>query len=95
MKLTPSLRGQMKFPPITLGQTIKVVWADSKSALGWKYDPGLQRKPGYIKTIGYAIQENDECITLSTSLGEHGESLDELSIPVGCIKELEVLDEQV
>ena len=84
----------MKFPPLKLGQTIKVIWADSKSALGWKYDPEVQRKPGYIKTIGYAVQENEDCVTLTTSLGEHGESLDELSIPVGCIQELEVLEEK-
>jgi len=84
----------MKFPPLKLGQQVKITWVDSKSALGWSYGDKSPRKPGYIKSIGFAVQENDECVTITTSLGERGESIDDLSIPIGCILELEVLEEK-
>lgn len=87
----------MKFPPLELGQAVKITWVDSKSALGWVYGASSPRKPGYIKSLGYVVQLNKECLTITTSLGERGESIDDLSIPLGCIQdvvEVEILEEQ-
>lgn len=83
----------MKIPKLKLGQAVIIDWADTKSLLGWTYSPEKKRFPGYIRSLGFVVQSNDECLTITSSFGEKGESLDDLSIPNGCITELEVLDD--
>ena len=82
----------MKIPPLEIGQVVAVEWADSKAALGWSYNLRTERKPGYISSVGYVVQRNKECLTISTSIdAKKGASLDDFSIPVGCIKKIEVI----
>jgi hypothetical protein len=81
----------MEFPPLKLGDVVYIRWADTKSALGWTYAPAKKRLPGVIISIGYVVKLDDDVLTITTSLGMKGESLDELSIPRGCIDKLEVL----
>lgn len=81
----------MKFPPLKIGQPVRITWLDCKSALGWTYDQSTQRKLGRIFSLGYAVQENEESITITTSIGENGASLDDLSIPVQCVESIEVI----
>ena len=82
----------MKFPPLKLGQPVRITWVDIKSALGWTYDQTIQRKCAHIYSLGWAVQENDECITITTSIGENGASIDDLTIPVQCIEAIEVIE---
>lgn len=81
----------MKIPELKLGQVVAVLWADSKSAMGWQYDPHKKRTPGYIASIGYVVQLNEECLTITTSMDERGASIDDFSLPVGCIQKIEIL----
>lgn len=71
---------------------MQINWVDSKSALGWAYNPRQKRTPGYISSLGYIVQSNDECVTITTSMDDRGASIDDFSIPVGCIQELDVLE---
>ena len=82
----------MKNPNLKLGTPVRLNWADSKSALGWSYDPKKKRTPGLIFSIGFVVQCNDECITITTSMDHRGASIDDFSIPCGCVTKLEVLD---
>ncbi len=81
----------MKIPPLKLGDAVAVDWADSKSALGWSYSPKTKRTPGYIKSLGFVVQLNEECLTITSSLDDRGASIDDFSIPLGCAKEIKVL----
>ena len=81
----------MIIPELKLGQAVTVEWADSKSALGWSYSPKTKRTPGYIRSLGYVVQSNDECLTITTSLDDRGASIDDFSIPVGALRKVEVL----
>lgn len=83
----------MNIPKLEAGQVVQLEWADSKSLMGWAYNPRVKRKPGKISTIGYVVQANDECVTVTTSMDFRGASIDDFSIPNGCITKLAVLDE--
>lgn len=78
-------------PDLKHGQAVTIEWADSKSLLGWTYNSTKKRTPGYIRSLGYVVQLNDECLTISTTLDGRGASLDDFSVPLGCIRSLEVL----
>ena len=84
---------QLKIQKLKPGQAVIIDWADTKSLIGWTYSPEKKRLPGYIRSLGFVVQHNDECVTITSSFGERGESLDDLSIPTGCITELEVLED--
>lgn len=85
----------MKIPKIKLGDLVVIEWVDSKSAMGWSYNPHTKRTPGYIKSIGFVVQGNDECVTITTSLDDRGASIDDFSIPNGCIRGFDVLPDEV
>lgn len=72
---------------------VRFKWTDSKALLGWTYNPVLQRKPGYIQSLGFVVQLNKECLTISTSMDGKGASIDDFSIPLGCVSEIEILPE--
>jgi hypothetical protein len=78
-------------PNLKLGTPIRMDWADSKSALGWSYDPKKKRTPGKIYSIGFVVECNDECITITTSMDHRGASIDDFSVPLGCVSKLQVL----
>jgi hypothetical protein len=81
----------LNIPKMELGQAVQFEWSDSKSLLGWTYGPKMKRTPGRISTLGYFVQSNEECLTVSTTMDFRGASLDDLSVPIGCITRLTVL----
>lgn len=82
---------KLTIPALKLGQAVQIDWADSKSLFGWTYNPNAKRSPGYIRSLGYVVQLNEECITVTTSMDDRGASLDDFSIPTGAIKSIKVL----
>lgn len=84
----------MNIPALQSGQAVRLEWADSKSALGWAYNPTRKRTPGRIFSIGYVVQTNDECLTITTSMDPRGASIDDFSIPLGCITNLDILPDE-
>lgn len=77
------------------GTALRVDWDDAKSLMGWQYKYDVPpRVPGRIKSIGFLINVNKEAITLSTSMGHNRASIDDLSIPIGCVTNVEVLPEE-
>jgi hypothetical protein len=82
----------LKIPKLNTGNVVQIEWVDSKSAMGWTYNPRMKRTPGYIHSIGYVVQSNDECVTITTSLDDRGASIDDFSIPIGTIKALDILE---
>ena len=84
----------MIIPELKLGDAVQLDWDDSKSALGWVYRTRKLRTPGRVRSLGYVVEVNPGCITITTSLDrEVGSSIDDLSIPVGCITRIEQLPE--
>lgn len=69
-------------------------WHDAKALSGWTYDPKMKRTPGRINSLGIVVQSNEECLTISTSMDYRGASLDDFSIPVGCIQSITVLTQK-
>lgn len=84
---------KLNLPDLKLGQAVSLSWADSYATAGWTYDPKKKRQPGRIFSIGYVVQLNDECLTITTSMDQRGASLDDFSIPVGCITRVDLLPE--
>jgi hypothetical protein len=82
----------LKIPKLNTGEVVYIEWLDIKSALGWAYNPTYKRIPARLHSIGYVVQRNNECLTITTSMDYRGASLDDLSIPISCIKELEILE---
>lgn len=76
---------ELKIPVLKLGQAVTVDWVDTKSALGWSYDPNAKRTLARVRSLGYVVQVNNEVLTLTTSLSDGGKSLDDLSLPIGCV----------
>lgn len=74
------------------GTALRVDWDDAKSLMGWQYKyDSPERIPGRIKSIGFLINVNKEALTISTSMGHNRASLDDLSIPIGCVTDVKVL----
>jgi len=71
-----------------------ISWVDVKSALGWTYNPQKKRTPGYLQSIGIFVEQNEECLTITSSMDERGASIDDLSIPLGCIKKVTILPDE-
>lgn len=84
----------MKIPKLTIGQAVSLYWVDCKSQLGWVYDPNLPRVPGRIRSLGFVVQQNKEVISITTSLDSRGAAIDDLSIPLGCLKEVVILPDE-
>jgi hypothetical protein len=81
----------LKLPKLEHGQAVRFEWHDSAARAGWTYDPHLLRRPGQIVTIGFVVQLTGEALTVTTSMDNKGASLDDFSVPVGCIHKLEEL----
>lgn len=81
----------MKKQNLKFGTAVSVDWLDSKAIGGWSYSPLRVREPGFVRSLGYVIQASKHALTLSTSIDRNGASMDDLSIPWGCISELEAL----
>lgn len=84
----------MKIPVLKRGQAVIVDWNDAKSLLGWTYNEKMQRKPGKITSLGIVVQKNREVLTITNSMDYRGASLDDLSIPVGCITGVQLLKQE-
>ena len=77
------------------GTAVLIQWDDAKSLLGWSYNHETPpRVPGRIKSLGFLTGTSKECISISHSMDQKSASLDDLSIPIGCITSLEVLPEK-
>jgi hypothetical protein len=76
------------------GQGVIIDWVDSKALMGWTYDAKKPREPGHIRSLGFIVQVNEKCVTITTSLDDKGASMDDLSIPIGCVESFEVLPEK-
>jgi hypothetical protein len=81
----------LKIPKLELGQVVALLWVDINSALGWCYNPKKPRVLAKIASIGYVVQCNKESLTITTSMDARGATIDDLSIPLGCIRQLEIL----
>lgn len=82
----------MNKPDVKPGQLVHIEWVDTKSLLGWTYEPEVKRTPGYICTTARIVQVNDECVTVTTSMDRQGASLDDLMIPLGAINSFKVIE---
>lgn len=81
----------MKVRKLPFGKAVRVQWHDSKSLPGWRYNTSHHRAVAKIVTQGYVVQTNNEGITVTTSISTEGVSLDDITIPWGCIQYLELL----
>jgi hypothetical protein len=75
----------------TFGRAVYLEWLDSTSLVGWQYNPLKPRNAHQIKSLGLVVQDNDNAITITTSLDMRGASVDDLVIPKGAITHLEML----
>jgi hypothetical protein len=85
----------LKKTELMQGTAIILEWDDTKSRLGWSYRHNkTPHEVGHIRSIGYLVDSSKECITITNSMDAKGSSLDDLSIPVGCITNLTVLPDE-
>jgi len=71
---------------IPFGTAVRFCWHDSKSHMGWQYNPERPRQTAKIQTLGYVVQANDEGITITSSIGTHRETIDDITVPWGAIE---------
>lgn len=84
----------MRRQRVARGTAVKIVWVDSVSVGGWQYNLDHVGRIAPITTFGLVVNTKDDCITLTTSMGERGGALDPVSIPWGAINELEIVEER-
>ena len=76
-------------------RTIKIEWIDSCSSnTEWTLlsDICEDIQPIKITTIGFLIQETDDCITVAQNYGiDPEQACNFMTIPKGCIKKIEEL----
>ena len=91
-------KSDLKFP--SLNTAVRVHWLDSTSEPGWHYlqeGQALKVQPRRLISLGYLKALSASSITLAHSVApmdsmDLNEGLmDPLSIPVGCITELQVI----
>ena len=71
----------------------RIEWLDSAGHSGW-HDPTLQTyKPLHAVSVGFCIAEDDESITISSSVifGEDFQASDAITVPKLCITSDETL----
>lgn len=81
----------MRSRRLHFGKAVRVQWNDSKSLPGWRYNTSSPRQVAKIVTQGYVVQTNKEGITVTTSISTEGVSLDDITIPWGCVVNLTLL----
>lgn len=74
------------------GKGVRVCWLDSSTLHGWTSKEARTRA-GAIVSMGYVIDSNPTCLTLSTSIADNSDSMSPLSIPWQCIVKVEALPE--
>lgn len=74
------------------GVAIRVMWKDSSTRKGWKFD--LAPAPGKIISLGYCTGANADAIQISTSVNEEFSYIDPLDIPWGAIENVTLLGEE-
>src|SRR6267142_5930927 len=76
---------------VKFGSAIQVDWQDSRAFSGWSYDPKALMTPARIQSLGYVVQSNRDSLVITTSIGNGGQTMDNLSIPWAAVKEIELL----
>lgn len=74
------------------GAAIRVMWKDSSTRKGWKFD--LAPAPGKIISLGYCTGATGEGLQISTSVNEEFSYIDPLDIPWGAIEDVTLLGEE-
>ncbi len=50
---------------------VEIEWIDSRQVHGWNYMEEIDCSACHIKSCGYLIQENEECVVLALSVGDN------------------------
>lgn len=74
-----------------LGNAVLIEWKDSRAFSGWCYDAKGPMLPAKIKSLGYAVQSNRDSLVITTSIGNEGQTMDNLAVPWSAIFSLEIL----
>jgi hypothetical protein len=61
-------------------------WDDSCATHGWDIPDTMVDLPSRIKSVGILVSENKESLTISTSISNHQNAMDKLTIPKSCIR---------
>lgn len=78
-----------KLPKATNFPVVEIYWVDSYTSIGWfSYEEGESPNPftvdgakKEIRSIGFLLHEDDDTITISTSMSQSHAYISPLSIP--------------
>jgi hypothetical protein len=83
----------MKSIALEPGSIVHINWEDSCARRGWKYDSDAHGILEPIETFGIVVESTEAFLAISHSKGSDG-YMDILSIPYGCIRNIEVINVQ-
>lgn len=63
---------------------VYVEWEDSCTTYGWQKPEADETS--MIRSVGIQVARTDKAITLSTSQSEGGRFVDQISIPMSCVR---------
>lgn len=76
------------------GTAIRVQWYDSMAFDGWHYNTDAIGDTAKIVSMGYVVNVKDDCVTITTSMGNRGGSLSPVSIPWKAIAKIDKLGKE-
>ncbi len=71
---------------------VLIEWVDSATDPGWRALRGYAGKVGEVSSVGYVVDCNEDCITITTSIADGNGILDPVAIPWGAVMSLKRLD---
>lgn len=78
---------------ITRGDMVEIRWADAIDESDWvNIDVAEIDKPRKTKSIGYFINEDDECVRIAYSVAEDGDISYEV-LPKGMVKDIRKIED--
>lgn len=82
----------MKKMDVPVGTVVAIKWVDSHTDQGWNRSTLVEKwELQRINTIGYVISSNRDGLKVTTSISNKGFTMDDLSIPWGCIETLKLM----
>lgn len=67
-------------------KAVYVEWVDSSTTYGWQNPESDETS--LIRSVALLVAKTARTITLSTSESQHGRMVDQISIPMSCVRKL-------
>ncbi len=82
----PNVCDDSSLTPLEDSEIVFVEWMDSTTTFGWR-EPDADG-PSVIVSVGILVHHDESSIVISTSRSSGGRYVDQLSIPLGCVRKI-------